>query len=156
MSFSQNNLETSFATSRTWATVERTGGYNVTPGPSFIHHTNGNTTTLEYTNSAVSPRTVQASASVCWEVIKGAAVNIDPQDIQIAFAVDTGSGFVVIEETIQDSMMNSHHIVYPRNATCAGVFSISSGDTVALQVRNLTSTQTIQVKSLNFTVQTVS
>ena len=147
MYFNQNSEKTTIVSSHTWVSIEATGGYNTTPGTGFTYSTAGTVTTLTYTGADTI--NVKAAASVCWE-LAGSSDNV-----QIAFAVDTGGGLNIITETVQDSALEDHSIVYPRNASCQGIFSLSTGNVVALQVRNLSDTSDILVLSLNVNLHTI-
>ena len=151
MYFNQNSERTTIIASSTWTSIEAiiggSGGYNTTPGTEFTYSTAGNVTTMAYTGTETI--NIKASASVCWE-LAGSSDNV-----QIAFAVDTGGGLNVITETIQDSALEDHSIVYPRNASCQGIFSLSTGNIIALQVQNLSDTSDILVVSLNVNLHTI-
>ena len=155
MYFNQNSERTTIIASSTWTSIEAiiggSGGYNTTPGTEFTYSTAGNVTTMAYTGTETI--NIKASASVCWELADPQAGSSD--NVQIAFAVDTGGGLNVITETIQDSALEDHSIVYPRNASCQGIFSLSTSDIIALQVQNLSDTSDILVVSLNVNLHTI-
>ena len=139
-------ITTVISVAGTWVNIAGpVGGYTTSPGNFFTFANVGTATQMTYTGtSAVN---VKATCSVCWEIVTGGSSDF----AQIAFTVNG----TIQNQTILDSTLDNPSIAYPRNACCQGIISLTPGDVVGIQVRNLTDTSNFAFAGLTLNIHSI-